>query len=191
MIIQLLQELGFAEGVDFSFENGELVALEKSRDVEQIIQHEEIPAVMDGEVEVTPAVPAWTETVVVPEAYFEVLPALDELKRTLVLRNDPAFLIGEFLKDKSVSENDSLNVDLFLSGNSSGWRFENIPAPSIDELYASIPSTKAAINQQAINAEARAYLASTDWMIVRFAETGVAVPQSVLDARAAARVSIV
>jgi hypothetical protein len=47
------------------------------------------------------------------------------------------------------------------------------------------------LEQEAINAEARAYLASTDWMIVRFAETGVAVPQSVLDARAAARVSIV
>ena len=35
--------------------------------------------------------------------------------------------------------------------------------------------------------EARAYLASTDWMIVRQAETGKPVPDDVLAKRAAAR----
>jgi hypothetical protein len=49
----------------------------------------------------------------------------------------------------------------------------------------------AQVDQDKINAEARAYLASTDWYVVRQAETGVAVPQSILDARAAARASIV
>ena len=42
-----------------------------------------------------------------------------------------------------------------------------------------------------INADALAYLASTDWYVVRFSETGVAIPQDVLDARQAARDSIV
>lgn len=45
--------------------------------------------------------------------------------------------------------------------------------------------------QQVINDNARAYLASTDWYVVRFAETGVAIPQDILDARQAARNSIV
>lgn len=45
--------------------------------------------------------------------------------------------------------------------------------------------------QLRINKEARAYLASTDWYIIRNQETGVSVPQEILDARAAARTSII
>ncbi|MBL4917991.1 hypothetical protein [Szabonella alba] len=36
-------------------------------------------------------------------------------------------------------------------------------------------------------AEALAYLASTDWMVIRAAETGKAMPEDVAEARAAAR----
>ncbi len=39
----------------------------------------------------------------------------------------------------------------------------------------------------AAKAEAQAYLNSTDWYVVRFAETGVAIPQEVTDKRAEAR----
>jgi hypothetical protein len=46
-------------------------------------------------------------------------------------------------------------------------------------------------NQKNINKQARAYLASTDWYVIRKEETGVAIPQEILDARAAARASIV
>lgn len=35
--------------------------------------------------------------------------------------------------------------------------------------------------------KARAYLAETDWMVVRMAETGQPVPQDILELRAAAR----
>jgi hypothetical protein len=45
--------------------------------------------------------------------------------------------------------------------------------------------------QEVINAESMAYLASTDWYVVRYAETGVAVPSDVTTARAAARSAIV
>ena len=41
-----------------------------------------------------------------------------------------------------------------------------------------------------VNATAQAYLASTDWMVIRQQETGAAVPQEVADARAAARQEI-
>ena len=40
------------------------------------------------------------------------------------------------------------------------------------------------------NAEARAYLLSTDWYVVRFAETGVAIPDEVITARKSARESV-
>ena len=45
--------------------------------------------------------------------------------------------------------------------------------------------------QIAINEEARAYLNSTDWYVVRFAETGTPIPQDILDARQVARSRIV
>lgn len=45
------------------------------------------------------------------------------------------------------------------------------------------PATK-----EQLAAEARAYLASTDWYVVRRSETGEPIPQDVMDKRAAARV---
>lgn len=45
--------------------------------------------------------------------------------------------------------------------------------------------------QAEVIAQARAYLVSTDWYVVRFAETGVAIPQDILDARQAARSRII
>lgn len=45
--------------------------------------------------------------------------------------------------------------------------------------------------QAVINAEARAYLAETDWYVIRQQETGEAVPGNVLTERAAARARVV
>lgn len=45
--------------------------------------------------------------------------------------------------------------------------------------------------QQKQNEESRSYLSSTDWYVIRQQETGVAIPQDILDARQAARSSIV
>ena len=42
-----------------------------------------------------------------------------------------------------------------------------------------------------INQENLAYLADTDWYVIRKADTGTAVPTDILDARAAARLLIV
>ena len=44
--------------------------------------------------------------------------------------------------------------------------------------------------QAAKNAEARAYLASTDWYVIRKTETGVEIPADILAARQAARDSV-
>lgn len=48
---------------------------------------------------------------------------------------------------------------------------------------------QAEINQERIN-ELQAYLTSTDWYAVRMAETGVAIPDDVVTARASAREEI-
>ena len=54
--------------------------------------------------------------------------------------------------------------------------------------------TQAELDQQAqeqTNQENLAYLASTDWTVIRLQETGVAIPQDILDLRATARLEIV
>ena len=52
------------------------------------------------------------------------------------------------------------------------------------------PPTEEELQQQA-NAEARAYLSSTDWYVIRMQETGEPVPDGVLAERAAARARVV
>lgn len=48
-----------------------------------------------------------------------------------------------------------------------------------------------AAEQTAANGEARAYLMSTDWLVVRYLETGKPTPQEITDRRAAARAAAV
>lgn len=105
---------------------------------------------------------------------------------------DYRLLISKYLKDKAVTEDDSLNVELFLEGDLSGWRFANVPAPSLEELHALHEQVEAEQNQIQVNAEALRYLAETDWMVIRASENqDKPVPQDVLEARQAARDRIV
>ena len=67
------------------------------------------------------------------------------------------------------------------------YTFIQLPIPTQAEIDAEI----AANAQAVINGDSLAYLASTDWLIVRQAETGVAVPADVTTARTAARAAIV
>lgn len=65
------------------------------------------------------------------------------------------------------------------------WLETNTPEPEF---------TDAELAQQAqdkINQEALAYLASTDWYVTRFTETGVAIPDDVTTKRVEARASII
>lgn len=54
-----------------------------------------------------------------------------------------------------------------------------------------ITDISAQLAQEAINASALQVLAESDWYVARLAETGVAIPEEVSSARAAARASIV
>lgn len=53
------------------------------------------------------------------------------------------------------------------------------------------PAPTAEETQARMNAEARAYLASTDWYVIRQQETGVPVPAEILSARQAARAVVI
>ena len=61
-----------------------------------------------------------------------------------------------------------------------GYPFLADPAPPTEEQL-----------QQQANTEARAYLASTDWYVIRLQETGEPVPEDILTERAAARVRVI
>jgi hypothetical protein len=59
------------------------------------------------------------------------------------------------------------------------------------EYTVEIEDITAQVAQDAINAEALAYLASTDWLVIREMDSGVACPDDVKIARAEARQRIV
>lgn len=59
------------------------------------------------------------------------------------------------------------------------------------EYTIEIEDITAQVEQQKINEEALAYLASTDWMIIRAMDSGVPCPEEVKQARAEARAKIV
>lgn len=96
----------------------------------QVINHEEVPAVIENGVEVSPAIPAYDEVI---EATFETVPS---------------------------------------------------------EYLLEIVDVTAEVEQQRINVEALAYLAATDWLIVRESETQVVCPADIKLERAAARLRI-
>lgn len=58
-------------------------------------------------------------------------------------------------------------------------------------IVTKIKTSEAVNEQDAINSQAKAYLASTDWMVIRFIETGVPVPTDVTASRKAARELVV
>jgi len=59
------------------------------------------------------------------------------------------------------------------------------------KVKADMDKQDAFASQKKINEEARAYLASTDWMSVREAEGGTAMPSDVKTKRAAERAKVV
>ena len=83
---------------------------------------------------------------------------------------DYALLIDKYLSDKQAlrSEDDSLNIELFISGDASGWRFANIPAPSSAELEALNPVVEAKAAQNKANQDALKFLADSDYKVLKY-----------------------
>ena len=58
-------------------------------------------------------------------------------------------------------------------------------------FLADLPPPTAEQLQIQVNSEARAYLLSTDWYVIRLQETGEPIPEGILAERAAARARVV
>ena len=128
---------------------------------------------------------------IVPNEAVETQEQEPQAPAPIVFEVDPALLVGEFLKDKDVSDDDSLNLELFLKGNADGWRFKNVPAPSLEELKALEPQVSQKQSQEAVNAQALAFLAATDYVVIRAMEKGEEISPELKAERQAARDSIV
>ena len=84
------------------------------------------------------------------------------------------------------------NVYAFESdGSQDAFIADNLIAITESEaIKITNPPPTAEQLQAKTNAEARAYLASTDWSVTRFAETGIEIPADVATKRQTARDSI-
>lgn len=77
------------------------------------------------------------------EVQFEVLPEEIPVQAPeLPKLSDIALAIDLFLKDKQelLEAGDNWNPALLEIGDQSGWRFKNIPCPSLEELKALLDS---------------------------------------------------
>jgi hypothetical protein len=72
----------------------------------------------------------------------EETPALAEQMPELPKLSDIAFAVNLFLQDKQelLDSGDNWNPALLEIGDQSGWRFKNIPCPSLEELKALLES---------------------------------------------------
>jgi len=83
------------------------------------------------------------------------------------------------------------NVYAYESDGSQDAFIKNGLVPISDEDLATLHKPTAVQIQYEVNAVALAYLASTDWLIIRQQETGTVVPPDITSARAEARSKIV
>ena len=76
---------------------------------------------------------------------------------------------------------ESLNGEIYIKGNAEeGWHTR----------VNHTPEQIAQMEQEIINAEAKQYLADTDFYIIRLSETGQAIPEEITQLRAEARAKI-
>jgi len=92
----------------------------------------------------------------------------------------------EYFKDENddVFAYDKEQIESGLADDKTALTYEEA------EAIANKPLTDEQIQEQKNN-EARQYLDSTDWYIIRHQENGKAIPQEILDAREEARNSII
>lgn len=174
---QLLALKGFVEGKDFSIEGKAITPLEQV-----------IPGLREVQDEQGNIVQAE-----VPETrFFAEIPPLENLLLECVVSSDPDSLASMYVEPfkATIVPGDSLNIHLFLNGGD-GWRFEKVPAPTLEQLYDLIEMRDAKFSQDEVNRQSLEYLASTDWMAIRQYETGVPMPESVKLQRAEARAKVV
>lgn len=164
-IQELLTEKGFVENVDYSLIDNQLLAIVKYRIIEAT-EDEQGNQIPESQI-----------------PYNENIPSLDSLMRECLLRDGKgAYLVSKYLDQQPIKPSGDINVDLFLM-NGEGWRITNIIAPSIEYLYGLIDTVSPSIAQEQLNIESKAYLAETDWYIIREFETGKPCPTDIKSKR--------
>ena len=78
-----------------------------------------------------------------------------------------------------------------LRGEELEWLDTIQTEPTAAEITAEVTRLESLEPQRLLNIDSLAYLASTDWYVTRFTESGVAVPADVTQARTDARLAIV
>lgn len=183
--------LPLIENVDYSIQNDELIALPKTRQVEQKIPHTQIvPAEFDAHgAEISPQSEIVTyESVFVAETYTEQLPSLESVKLSII---DVAIAVSEYLSDKQDlvdHENDSINI---VDNTLFAFNFKNIPHPSNAELIACFAAAEAKKVTAEQKAAALKFLADTDYLIIREMDAGTPCPAEIKQLRAEARLKAV
>lgn len=172
-ILDLLIEKGFVEGKDFTISEKVITILDQKRMIPNPEQPVEGQSDYQAEIE---------------EIFKAPIPELEVLCLECLRTIDVQLIINDYLATHSdlKSPDDSLNLDLFLAGGA-GWRFAHIPKPSFELLYDMADGSLENARQEVINSEVKAYLDSTDWMITRFIETDVPVPEEVTLTRSTMR----
>jgi hypothetical protein len=183
--------LPLIENVDYSIQNDELIAIPKTRQVEQQVPHSTIiPAEFDAQgVEISPQSEIVTyESVFVTETYTEQLPSLESVKLSII---DIAIAVGEYLADKTELrdlENDSINI---VNNTLFSFNFKNVPHPSNTELIACFAAAEAKKVTAEQKAAALKFLAETDYLIIREMDARTPCPAEIKQQRAAARLQAV
>lgn len=93
--------------------------------------------------------------------------------------NMPADVV-EITAEEHAALMDGQSNGKLIDFDKDGYPFLADPAPPTEEQL-----------QQQANSEARAYLAETDWYVIRLQETGEPVPAEILEERAAARARVI
>ena len=98
-------------------------------------------------------------------------------------------LITAYTEGKQTDlEKDSLEI---VDGLIKSWNFAYIPQPTIAELLALKPIVEQKTSQEQINKEALAYLAETDFYVIRMMDVGIPMPEGMQVLRQQARDRIV
>lgn len=188
-ILDLLGEKGFVEGKDFTISEKVVTAIPQKMMVPEYIDHEAIKEIRDekGNV-IQEGKEAWQETKEVEKDVTAKIPDTEVLMLECLRTIDAVLIINDYLAMHADMKrpDDSFNLELFMSGGD-GWNFKEIPKPSFEILYDMADGTLENARQEIINDEAKKYLDSTDWYVIRSLETGVKVPEEITLTRATMR----
>lgn len=179
-LIKTLSHLGFQPS-DYTISGSEFSMTPKSElvEVSPAVYDEAGKLVVEAEMEEVDVTPAKPSPEQLQAAWEEV-----QLKEC-----DIALLINEYVKDAQRDpENDCLNI---VEGLLHSFTFTHIARPTNAQLLALKSVVEAKVSQELINREAEEFLKSTDFYVIRMADSGIPMPEGMQEQRQQARDRII